>query len=119
MADNFTYYKGYEGEPEIVLSMEGMDTLHIWEGYFDDIYGAPSLDGKGWTGFTRDYQQLEGIFSNEEEMCMIEPTEYLADLVQYRGKAFDYEDTSAVFNLMLFVFERAIEKGIRVKAGRI
>ena len=39
--DNFTFYEGYEGEPEIVLSLPNHEAVHIWEGYFDDIYNTP------------------------------------------------------------------------------
>lgn len=62
--DNDTFYEGYEGEPQIVLSLADMEVLHIWEGYFEDIYGAPALDGKGWNGFTRDY----AYFANKKEL---------------------------------------------------
>lgn len=48
--DNYIFYEGYEGEPEIILYIPNETTIHIWEGYFDDIYDTPSLDGKGWIG---------------------------------------------------------------------
>ena len=64
-SDNYTFYEGYEGEPEIILIIPNEDILHIWEGYFDDIYDTPSLDGNGWKGFTRDYHQMEGIFADD------------------------------------------------------
>lgn len=54
MNDNYAFYEGYEGEPEITLRVANNVTIHIWEGYFDDIFDMPSLDGNGWTGFTRD-----------------------------------------------------------------
>lgn len=60
-------YIFYEGEPEIILSLENYKTLHMWEGYFDDIYHTPPLDGNGWKGFIRDYNQLEGIFADGGE----------------------------------------------------
>ena len=35
--DNFKFYEGFEGEPEIVIKAENSDMqiLHIWDGYFD------------------------------------------------------------------------------------
>ena len=36
--DNYTFYDGYEGEPEITLSIDGVMSIHLWEGYFDDIF---------------------------------------------------------------------------------
>ena len=82
--DNDTFYEGYEGEPQIVLSLADMEVLHIWEGYFEDIYGAPALDGKGWNGFTRDYQQMEGIFADDGTAAELDPKEYLDDLMLYK-----------------------------------
>lgn len=41
--DNYTYYEGFEDEPEIFFTAEdeNMQVLHIWDGYLDDIF--PSL----------------------------------------------------------------------------
>ena len=50
LKNNFTFYEGYEDESEIVLCIEKDEAIHIWEGYFDDIFDSPSLDGKGWKG---------------------------------------------------------------------
>ena len=55
--DNYRFYEGYEYEAEVELSTndENMETLHIWDGFFMDIFGEPSLDGNGWHGFTQGY----------------------------------------------------------------
>ncbi len=115
--DNFIFYEGYEGEPEIILSLEGT-SFHIWDGYFDDIYGVPPLDGNGWRGFTRDYNQMEGIFS-DNDIVEIDPKEYLADLILYKNKAFDFEETARVFDLLLSLFEKAVRLNVKIKAERI
>lgn len=47
-----------------LFCVKKIEAIHIWEGYFDDIFDSPSLDGKGWKGFTRDYHQLEGVSRN-------------------------------------------------------
>ncbi len=114
--DNHTFYEGYEGEPEIILTLSNFETIHIWEGYFDDIYDTPSLDGNGWNGFTRDYHQMEGIFANGSGTAEINPKEYLDDLMLYKDKNFDFEETAQVFDLMVTLFEKAIENGVMVKA---
>ncbi len=115
--DNYTFYEGYEGEPEIILSLEGT-SFHIWDGYFDDIYGVPPLDGNGWRGFTRDYNQMEGIFS-DNDIVEIDPKEYLDDLMLYQNKAFDFEETARVFDLLLSLFEKAVKLNLKIKAERI
>lgn len=106
--DNHTFYEGYEGEPEIILSIPNSDTIHIWEGYFDDIYDTPLLDGKGWNGFTRDYHQMEGIFINGGGKAKINPREYLDDLMLYKDKNFDFEETKQVFHLIVVPMSRTI-----------
>lgn len=108
--NNYTYYEGFEDEPEIVLSteVENMPVLHIWDGYFDDIFREPKLDGKGWTGFTRDYHQLEGAFGDDNEMLITEIDEYLNDLKTYATRCFDYDETKAVYDLLCSWLETAI-----------
>lgn len=113
--ENHTFYEGYEGEPEIILTLSNVEIIHIWEGYFDDIYDTPSLDGNGWNGFTRDYHQMEGIFANGSGIAEINPKEYLDDLMLYKDKDFDFEETAQVFDLMVTLFEKAIENGVMVK----
>lgn len=112
--DNYTFYEGYEGEPEIILSVNNGDTIHIWEGYFDDIFDSPTLDGNGWKGFTRDFHQMEGAFSDNNPKSDINVVEYLEDLMLYKDKTFDYDETAQVFDLMVSLFEKAIETGSSV-----
>ena len=116
--DNYTFYEGYEDEPEIILTLENSDAVHIWEGYFDDIYDTPPLDGNGWNGFTRDYHQMEGVFADNSSVTEVEPKEYLEDLMLYKNKTFDYEETAQVFDLIVALFEKAIEKGMSIKAEK-
>ncbi len=100
--DNYKFYKGYEDEPEIEFSIndENMETLHIWEGFFDDILRKPPLDGKGWNGFTRDYHQCEGAFDDEGEAIITNLQEYIDDLKIYENRIFDYKETKEVYELI-------------------
>ena len=108
--DDYTYYEGYEGEPEIVLDAlcAGMKVLHIWDGYLDDILRHPSLDGKGWDGFTRDYHQCEGAFGECDEGIITDVPEYLDDLRRYAARQFDYNETRDVYRLLCSWLETAI-----------
>ena len=117
--DNYTFYDGYEGETRIVLSIQDNQTVHIWEGYFDDIFDTPPLDGNGWKGFTRDYHQIEGVFSENEKAVELCPEEYLSDLILYKNKDFDFEETIQVVELMISLFENAVENNLVVTAQRI
>lgn len=101
--DNYKFYKGYEGEEEIELSTSdnSMETLHIWEGFFSDIFCEPTLDGKGWHGFTRDYNQFEGAFDDScSEAVITNLQEYIDDLKLYKNRNFKFEETKEVYDLI-------------------
>ena len=100
--DNYKFYNGYEDEPEIEFSVkeENMETLHIWDGFFDDIFRDPPLDGSGWNGFTRDYHQCEGAFDDEGEVIITDLQEYIDDLKIYENRMFDYKETKEVYELI-------------------
>ena len=119
LKNNYTYYEGYEDEGKIVLCIEADQAIHIWEGYFDDIYDTPTLDGNGWKGFTRDYHQFEGVFSEGGGITEIDPSEYLEDLMLYKEKSFEFEETTEVFNLMVSFLEEAIKQGVNVKTEKV
>ena len=109
--NNYTYYEGYEGEPEIVIESENTDMqiLHIWDGYLDDLLREPKIDGNGWLGFTRDYHQCEGAFGDNSEAVITDIPEYLNDLKLYEDRQFDYAETKDVYNLLCSWLENAIK----------
>ena len=113
--DNYKFYEGYEGEPEVILSVKNneLETIHIWDGFFDDIFRKPSLDGKGWNGFTRDYHQCEGAFDIYGEAIITDIQEYIEDLKIYESRKFDYEDTKEVYNLICSWLDEALRKGYK------
>ena len=115
LKNNYTYYEGYEDEGKIVLCIEADQAIHIWEGYYDDIFDTPTLDGNGWKGFTRDYHQFEGVFSENGGIVEINPSEYLEDILLYKEKTFEFEETSEVFDLIVSFLEEAIKQGVNIK----
>ena len=114
--DNYTFYEGYEDEPEIELSSnnQDMETLHIWDGFFWDLFGDPSLDGKGWNGFTRDYNQFEGAFGDDSEAVISDIDEYINDLKIYENREFKFSNTRDVYNLLLSWLYKAKATGSTV-----
>lgn len=111
--DNYDFYVGFEDEPEIIFKSDdpNIPILHIWDGYLDDILREPSLDGKGWTRFTRDYHQCEGAFDdNSNETAITNILEYLSDLELYENRHFDYEETKSVYDLICSWLKTVIEK---------
>ncbi|MGN8714027.1 hypothetical protein [Hornefia butyriciproducens] len=57
-----------------------LQQFHFWEGYFEDIFGAPILSENGWHGFTKDYNEFDNAFDDETIECAVPTEEYLADL---------------------------------------
>ena len=115
--DNYKFYEGYEDEPEIEFSTkeEDMETLHIWDGFFDDIFREPSLDGNGWNGFTRDYHQCEGAFDDYGEAVITDLQEYIDDLKIYESRNFNFEETREVYKLILDWLNKAYQNNCSVK----
>ena len=114
--DNYTYYKGYEPEPDILLSVPytNFPTLHMWDGFFYDIFRDPPLHGLGWTGFTRDYNQFEGAFENEEQTLIPNPKEYLDDILQYKNNKFFADEVYEVYDIVVSMLRHAVENGVNI-----
>lgn len=117
LRNNNQYYEGFEGEDEIVMSLENDPeySIHIWTGYIDSILSDPVLDGKGWKGMTRDYHQLEGPFAEDGKSIEIDPEEYLEDLCQYEDKPFDEPETADVLQLILSFLDYAKRGNYKVR----
>lgn len=66
------------------LSRNTIIPLQCPDYHFYDINRIDVTEkGKGWKGFTRDYHQLEGVFSENGGVYEINPTEYLNGLMLY------------------------------------
>lgn len=113
--DDYEFYEGYEGEKDVAISLPDI-TYHIWEGYFEDIFGNPQSTDKGWAGFTRDYNEFINTFDDNYIECAIEPEEYLKDVLLYKdkGQLFDYGESEMVLNLLIAIMKEAEEKKLYV-----
>lgn len=108
--DDYSFYEGYEGEPQITLSILGDDIrIHFWDGYFEDLFGTPPLNGEGWIGFTRDYNQLEGAFLADSGYAEVNPEDYLRDVVSCCEKSFAYEETAQAGALLRDFLQYAVD----------
>ena len=107
--DDYKFYEGYEGEKEVIISLPDM-AYHIWDGYFEDIFGNPQITDGGWIGFTRDYNEFINAFEDECIECAVEPKEYLRDLVLYQGQSFSYNETVDVLNCLITIMTISKEK---------
>ena len=111
--DDYVFYEGYEGEKEIIISLPDI-AYHIWDGYFDDIFGNPQSTENGWIGFTRDYNEFINAFEEECIECAIEPEEYLRDLMLYQNQTFSYKETADVLNCLNIIMTESKEKNMCV-----
>ncbi|MCM1577483.1 MAG: hypothetical protein NC078_01625 [Ruminococcus sp.] len=113
--DNDKFYNGFEDEPEITLSvLENPEyNIHIWDGYFTFIFGKPVSDGKGWNGFTRDYNQTERVFGDDDYVIK-DVKEYLDDMQIYRDKDFGDEEAGKCFRLLEDFLKFALENNYRI-----
>lgn len=113
--NNYKYYTGYDYEPEVILESDNpqMEILHIWDGFFTFIFGDAESDGNGWNGFTKDYNQCEGAFGDDEEDVITDLQEYIDDMKQYETKQFKFKETKEVYNLLCSWLKEANEKGCK------
>ena len=110
--DNFKFYHGFEGETEVIFQNSVM-RIHVWEGYVDDIVGNPPLDGMGWHGLTRDYNQMEGPFSNDSGE--VDSGEYLSDLKTYLNKHFDTPTSKELLLQLIELFQTSVDQNEKVR----
>ena len=108
--DDYTFYNGFEGEKEVIITLMN-STFHIWDGYFEDIFGNPISTNEGWSGFTRDYNEFINAFDDECIECAIPPKEYLEDAKLYINAKFSYEETKDVLKNLVSILTEAIELG--------
>lgn len=111
--DDYEFYEGYEGEKEVIISLPDI-VYHIWDGYFEDIFGNPQTTDEGWIGFTRDYNEFINAFEDDCIECAVEPEEYLRDLLLYQGQTFSYNETVDVFKCLIALMTKAKELRICV-----
>ena len=112
LKNNTGFYNGYEGEGEIILSLAVNESysIHIWDGYFGDIFENPEASENGWTGFTKDYSEDVRSFPSGGMIGQADISEYLLDLLKYRDKGFSFPETSSCLELLIMLFEFALSK---------
>ena len=110
------YDERFYGENEITLSIKENPNLylHIWDGYLNFILDDVRMLKDRWIGFTRDNQEFIRTFSGD--VVEIENLdEYITDLLLYKGKKLDEED-SEVYKLILDFLYFAKENNLTVLA---
>lgn len=102
---NNEQYCAWWPEREVVLSLKENTefNLHIWDGYFAEIFEDAIFTGEPWVGFTRDYQEDKGGWDKATEIENID--EYIWDMLRYKDRRYDsvWEKSSIyeVFDLIV------------------
>ena len=115
--NNTLFYEGYEGEGEIILSLSDAEneiTIHVWDGYFEEIFGNPIDSNLGWIGFTKDYQESVRTFADEEHISPSTISEYLSDLRSYENHSFSYPEARDCLKLLISFFEKAMNSSLEI-----
>ncbi len=91
-------YEGFEeyDEYDFIAVNENNNVLYFikaWEGFVDEIFGEPDLSGKGWTGFTKLYQEgiLDDSYTRNNPYIVENVTEFYDDLLNYKDVSLDNE----------------------------
>ena len=91
-------YEGFEeyDEYDFIAVDENNNVLYFikaWEGFVDEIFREPDLSGKGWTGFTKLYQEgiLDDSYTRNNPYIVENVTEFYNDLLNYEDVSLDNE----------------------------
>lgn len=112
------YYSGYEGEPELVISSisDPQYSIHIWEGYIEDILHEPYFIPEGWSGFTKDYQECLGAWGDDQVEIIKDIPTYIEDLMKYKDKSFAFKRTPEVYaDVLALLSSKEAKNGIKVE----
>ena len=116
------FYSGYEGEREIILTMDKQDvpSLHIWGGFWSDVFDKCEFPGDNWKGFTKDSQLDVRTWDWEtfEKVKIENIDEYIEDVKGYLNFAFDFPETSeaihSLYNYLLYAKEHGYSVFVEV-----
>lgn len=113
--EDYAFYEGYEGEQELELYIDE-ESLHIWDGYMEDIFGSPIQVGDVWKGFTRDYNEFTGVYADDSMGYLLEVKEYMEDASRYKEAKFEYEESISVLEKIIGWLSEQEKAGRQVMA---
>lgn len=110
LKSNNEFFEGFDDpfgkEIIIKLKKDPIYNMHIWDGYFDDIFGIPIFSENDWVGFTKDYHENSRTFE-ADGFVEIDVDEYLSDLKRYLTKSFKFEESLDCLKTMILLLEYA------------
>ena len=86
-----------------------------WEGYISDIFGEPDLNGDGWSGFTKIYQEcIIDDYSEENPYIIKNNIDFYNDLLKYKNLKL-IEESKTLYNALLEMVKCSIELNLEIK----
>lgn len=114
MTENYTYYDGFEGEPEYIFCLYAGDCftekIHIWDGYFSDIINTIKPTENGWTSLT-EYYHLCIDFDNDNWKIPDIPSA-LRQLKNIDTSKIKFPKSHDVLKILVGIFTRACENNL-------
>lgn len=116
MLENYTYYNGFEGEPEYTFCLYAdnrlTEKIHIWDGYFGDIIQTISPAPESWTGLA-EYYHLCIDFDNDNWKVPDIPSA-LRQLKNIDTSKIKFPKSHEVLRILIDIFTRACENNLTV-----
>ncbi|MDE6833380.1 MAG: hypothetical protein K2J39_03910 [Ruminococcus sp.] len=116
MIENYTYYDGFESEPEYTFCLydgnKPVEKIHLWAGYFCDILDIIPPDKDGWTGLA-EYYQLSLEFENNYWKV----PDILTALYQLENidtSKINFPESHEVLEILIDMFKKACENNLTV-----
>ena len=112
-------YEGYEEYDEYdFIAVDDNNVVYFikaWEGFVDEIFREPDLSGKGWTGFTKLYQEgiLDDSYTMKNPFKVENNEEFYNDLLYYKNLNLEKE-AKELYNGLLELSKLSIENNYKI-----
>ncbi|MDE5558284.1 MAG: hypothetical protein K2J32_11470 [Ruminococcus sp.] len=116
MTENYTYYDGFEGEPEYTFYLyDGnfpVEKIHLWDGYFSDIIDTIEPTEKGWTSLAEYYHMCIEFDNDNWKIPDIKSA--LQQLKNIDTSKIKFPESHEVLKLLVETFTRAYENNLKI-----
>lgn len=116
MTENFSYYNGFEGEPEYTFCLYDsnfpVEKIHLWDGYFGDIIDTIEPTEKGWTSLAEYYQVC--IYFDSDNWKIPDIKSALQQLKNIDTSKIKFPVSHEVLKLLIDMFTRAYENNLTI-----
>lgn len=116
MTENYTYYDGFEPEPEYIFCLydnnSPVEKIHIWDGYFCDIIRTVEPTETGWTSLA-EYYNLCIEFDNDN-WKVPDIKSALQQLKNIDTSKIRFPESHEVLKLLIDLFRKAVENNLTV-----